>query len=237
MLNRLRHYKRALERQIDAGRFWLSYGTKAPPAWSDLTGYGPILRAIDASEVAALDGDVLEIGVFLGGGTVKLCSLFAKRAPGKRVVAVDIFDPDVDHTATVEGREMTAIYSDLLKAHGTLSQRQIFDRVTSGWENLVVIAEDSLTAEIPAARLCFAMIDGNHTPQYVHGDFETAWSRLVPGGLVAMHDYGYDLPDVTHTINACIGEHASEIARVWTHGIIAFIQKEPEPSPSAAGVG
>jgi hypothetical protein len=61
----------------------------------------------------------------------------------------------------------------------------------------------------------------------VRADFDTVWTRLSPGGLVAFHDYGGDIPGVTHTLHERIGRHADEIARVWTRKpMILFVQRE-----------
>jgi hypothetical protein len=215
-----------IRRRVTDELFRRRYGVLPPPDWADLTGYAPILNAIESCKLASLRGDVLEIGVFLGGGTAKLCALFAKRAPSKKVIAVDIFDPEFDHTVNLNGSEMAKLYDERIAAAGQPSQRAIFDQITRGCPNLVVVAGDSTKVKIPAGTLCFAMIDGHHAPEYVRADFGTAWARLTPGGVIALHDYGFDLPDVTHTINALVGEHADEIARFWTRGVIAFLQRE-----------
>jgi Methyltransferase domain len=197
------------------------------PAGTDMSGYEAVIRAADRLDLAHVDGDVLEIGALLGGGTVKLCHHFAARAPARRVIALDVFDPEFDQTTNTSGRTMASYYGAALGATAPQSsQRAVFDQVTAGCRNLVVVVGDSMTAEIPSNHLCFAVIDGNHAPEYVRSDFERVWSLLSPGGIVAMHDYGYDLPDVTHTINALIGDHATEIARVWTDSFFALLQKE-----------
>ncbi len=210
--------------RIREARFRRRYGFAPPPAWADFTGYEPILDVIERERLYLLEGDVLEIGVLLGGGTAKLCGLMKRRAPSKRVIAVDIFDPAFDTTQSPIGYDMAAIYASQISRVGS-DQRAVFDQITAGEPNLVVVEGDSAEVEIPAERLAFSFIDGHHAAEYVRGDFETAWSRTVPGGVVGLHDYGGDLSHVTHTVHELIGEHADEIARVWTEGIIAFIQR------------
>jgi len=191
-----------------------------------MTGYEPILHVILREKLLGIDGDLLEIGVLLGGGTRKLCAV-AQRSPQKRVIAVDVFDPDFDHTRGMPGFEMAALYRDQMRwsRTGETDQRGLFDEVTRGCSNLVVVSGDSTTVDIPTERLCFAFIDGHHAPEYARKDFATCWSRLSPGGVVAMHDYGGDLPDLTAEVHSLIGKHGSEIGRTWVDGIIIFIQK------------
>jgi len=201
------------------------YGYPPPPPWSDITGYEPILDTIRDQNLHRLDGDFLEIGVFLGGGTYKLSKLLAAEAPHRTLVAVDLFDPGFDRTAA-EGLAMADIYAAHIDGFSTATQRELFEQVTAGATNVTVVEGDSTKVEIPTDKLAFSFIDGHHAADYVRQDFLTAWQRTVPGGVVALHDYGSTLPSVTHTVNALVGEHAEEIARIWVHGIIVFIQRE-----------
>jgi SAM-dependent methyltransferase len=204
-------------------RFRRRWGFRPPPAWSDWVGYEALLEEIEAHRLAQVDGDVLEIGAFLGGGTAKLCDWCARHATDKRVVAVEVFDPEFDPTATTEGWTMPQLYRTALAGR---DQRSVFDEVTSGCENLLVIQGDSTAVDLPVDRLAFAFVDGSHVPEAVRSDFELVWARLSPGGVAAFHDYGGDLPGVTRTLHERIGTHADEIARVWTGSpTLLFVQR------------
>lgn len=192
--------------------FRARWGFAPPPRWSDWSGYEQLLSVIEEHELEAIEGDVLEIGVLLGGGTYKLCRHFARMAPDKQVYALDVFDPDVDLTTCEAGTPMADLYRNALQGR---DQRSVFHEVTAGCHNLAVLAQDSAQVELPAQRLCFAYVDGNHAADYVRNDFELAWSRLSPGGIVGLDDYGRDLPQVTETVHRLVGEHAREIERVW----------------------
>jgi hypothetical protein len=176
-------------------------------------GYEVLLEEIERFGLDRVDGDVLEIGAFLGGGTAKLCGWFAPRSPDKRVISVDVFDPTFDPTTTLAGWTMHELYASALNGRG---QRAVYDEVTDGCCNLTVVAGDSTSVEIPGERLAFAFVDGSHVAEDVRSDFELVWERLSPSGVAAFHDYGTDLPGVTRTLHACIGRHADEIERVWT---------------------
>jgi len=218
-------YRRGLQRYRER------YGFGPPPAWSDVTRYEPMLDVILNRELCSLDGDFLEIGAFFGGGTYKLSNILRIHAPSRKVVAVDVFDPGFDQTLCSEGVAMAEVYDAWLAnqtglANRQASQREIFDLVTKRCTNVEVIVGDSTKVIIPTERLAFSFIDGHHASEYVLKDFATAWERTVPGGVVALHDYGHDLPSVTRTVHSLIGKHTGQIGRVWTENIIVFLQRD-----------
>jgi hypothetical protein len=203
----------------NSARFRQRYGFAPPPGWSDWSGYERLLDVL--GQRLAVPGDVLEIGVFLGGGTYKLCRFLEHRAPEKRVYALDVFDPDFDASPCLGGIPMTRLYQGALKGG---SQRDIYQRVTTKCRNLTTLEGDSAAVPVPEVPLCLAFIDGNHAREYVRSDFELVWKRLSVGGVVCLHDYGHDLPEVTAEIHRLIGRYAEQIARVWVEGIMIFIE-------------
>ena len=214
---------RRIRDPIRNARYRRRWGFAPPPMWAELVGYETLLEEMERHGVAGVEGDVLEIGVLLGGGTAKLCGWLERHANSKRVIAVDVFDPSFDATETMEGLPMETLYAAALQGR---DQRAVFDDVTASCSNLLVVVGDSTTVDIPSGRLAFAFVDGSHVPEDVHADFETVWQRLSPGGVAAFHDYGGDLPGVTHTLHDRVGAHAREIARVWTRAEVLFVQRE-----------
>jgi Methyltransferase domain len=219
----LARWQDGLRARRAASRFHSRWGFDPPPPWSDSVGYEVLLEEIERHGLDRVEGDALEVGALLGGGTAKLCGWFAAHAAAKRVIAVDVFDPDFDPTETVQGWTMRELYAHRI---GDRNQRAVFDDVTRGCANLIVVAGDSTSVEIPADRLAFAFVDGSHVPEDVRSDFELVWDRLTPGGLAAFHDYRADLPAVTDTLDACVAAHADEIERVWSRSpAILFVQR------------
>ena len=208
---------------LDAARFRRHYGFPPPPPHTVLGEYMAVVDVVRSPEQLAVPGDWLEIGVFLGGGTYVLSNILSRSAPGRRVIAVDIFSRGTDATKALDGRSMDEIYlGHLAFVGGQLGtepdQEAIFRRVTSGLPNVEVVVGDSKTVELPTDRLSFAFIDGNHAADYVRSDFERTWALLAPGGIVALDDYAHAIPEVTRTIHELVGERAGEIERFWVAG-------------------
>jgi SAM-dependent methyltransferase len=196
------------------------------PQVTDLTGYEALIERIHRERLDRMDGDFLEIGCFLGGGTAKLAKVAAMA--GKRVWVIDLFDPSFDLTKNIGGDGMADIYSRML---GGCTQEEVFRRVTRPWAHAIqVIRQDSMQVKLPnELKLAFAFVDGNHDPAWVRSDFKLVWDRLVPGGWAGFHDYRGDLPEVTVALDSLLARYQHEIGQIETISSrwILLIQKRP----------
>ena len=176
----------------------------------DLVGYEPFIELIEKEELYKLEGDMLEIGSFLGGGTAKLAEIGEKY--NKNVYTADIFSPEFDTTKNLQGISMAEIYSMILQGK---KQIDIFNKVTENFDNIKVIMGDSKELKFPEdQKFFFSFIDGNHSPEYVVNDFKIAWKYTVSGGAVGFHDYEGDLPPTTEAINKIMKEYEKEIMKI-----------------------
>ncbi|MEQ8190354.1 MAG: class I SAM-dependent methyltransferase [Candidatus Eremiobacterota bacterium] len=175
----------------------------------DLVGYEILIEFIERHNLYRLEGDILEIGSFLGGGTVKLAKLAMKHK--RKIFTVDIFSPDSDITMNTEGYSMKDIYNFILQGK---RQKDIFLKVIEGFDNITVICKDSREVAFSGdEKFFFTFIDGNHSSFYVWNDFKLAWNNTVSEGAVAFHDYRGDLPETTETINKITDTYREEISR------------------------
>jgi predicted O-methyltransferase YrrM len=198
------------------------FGFLPPPPGTDQS-TGLLLDDAIASGCFSRPGDVVEIGAFLGGGTYILSNFLALNASSKRLFTIDIFDPRFDVTPCTKGYSMSSLYAQALAGR---SQEDVFRQVTKDSKNLTVLKADSKHVCLPCDSICFAFIDGNHEFSYVKHDFKMVWDKLVSGGVVALDDYGFDIPEVTQAIHQLIGEHSSEIKRFYTRSRkTIFIEK------------
>jgi hypothetical protein len=121
---------------------------------------------------------------------------------------------------------MSTLYEQILQKGGVgRSQLEIFKAVTQDCENIVVVKGDSKSISLPANRVSFGFIDGNHSPPYVRNDFHLIWEKLSPKGVIGFDDYGDDLPQVTSTIDGLMEQYSEEIAQTWTKGRFFFVQR------------
>lgn len=188
-------------REIILGRFGLQ---------KDFVGYETLIDYINKSGAHKLEGDMLEIGAFMGGGSRKIAHHYKRY--GKRLFVIDVFNPNFDRTENNRGQAMDWIYNKIL---GNKDLKRVFDKNTKDERNITVYHKDSKEASLPDdTKLFFSFVDGNHDPEYVEHDFNLAWYKTVPEGIVSLHDYGGDLPQVTQAIHKLINKNLRDIAKI-----------------------
>jgi len=180
----------------------------------EYVGYDRLIDFLEERGLQRLEGDIVEIGAYKGGGTAKLAR-FAGRY-SKKVYTVDTFDPQSDSTVGKGGVLARDVYSAFLEGRSMLD---VYLETTRDFDNIITIVEDSKRVKFPAIQsFCFGFVDGCHQVSYVENDFHLIWPHLVPCGVVGFHDYRFDdWPEVTVAVDRLVNEHSSEIAE--THQI------------------
>jgi len=177
----------------------------------EYVGYENLIRFIEDRALQHLDGDIIEIGAYMGGGTVKLAR-FAKKYH-KKVFAVDTFDPGVDLTVGRGGVTAGEVYQAFLEGP---SMFEVYEKTTHGWDNIVTIRKDSRCLAFPREqKFFFGFVDGCHQKSYVENDFAVIWPQLVSGGAIGFHDYKFDdWPEVTPAVDQIVSDHRGEIVAI-----------------------
>jgi SAM-dependent methyltransferase len=178
----------------------------------DFVGYEVLIDFIKQRSLHELEGDIIEIGAYMGRGTAKLAN-FAQRY-GKRVYAIDVFDPSLDKTVSKTGIKAGDVYEAFLQGRSML---EAYQESTGSFDNIVTIREDSQKVAFPKEqRFIFGFIDGCHQQSYVENDFHVVWPHLVSGGALGFHDYKFDdWPEVTEATDKLIREHKAEISEAY----------------------
>lgn len=114
---------------------------------TDFVGYETFIDFIKANDILAVDGNLVDIGVFLGGGTRKLSKFLTKNRSTKTLYAIDIFNPTVDQTRDMENIAMASYYQRILDAYACKSQWEMFSQTIKGCKNIVVIKGDTRDIE------------------------------------------------------------------------------------------
>jgi len=177
----------------------------------EYVGYENLIRFIEDRALQHLDGDIIEIGAYMGGGTVKLAR-FARKYH-KKVFAVDTFDPGVDLTVGRGGVTAGDVYQAFLEGP---SMFEVYEKTTAGLDNIVTIRKDSRYLAFPREqKFFFGFVDGCHQRSYVENDFAVIWPQLVSGGAIGFHDYKFDdWPEVTPAVDGIVSDHRSEIVAI-----------------------
>jgi predicted O-methyltransferase YrrM len=175
-------------------------------------GYEVLIDFIMQRALHELEGDIIEIGAYMGRGTAKLAE-FAQRY-SKKVYAIDVFDPSLDKTMSKSGIKAGDVQEAFLQGR---SMFEAYQESTRGFDNIVTIMEDSRKVSFPEEqRFIFGFIDGCHQQAYVKNDFHVIWPHLVSGGTIGFHDYKFDdWPEVTKATDKLISEHKTEISEAY----------------------
>src|SRR4030042_172309 len=91
---------------------------RRPMPVEEFVGYEDLIGFMEEKRLCALDGDIIEIGAYMGGGTAKLAA-FAKRH-GKKVYAVDTFDPKLDEPRGRARVKASDVYQRFLSGRSML---------------------------------------------------------------------------------------------------------------------
>jgi hypothetical protein len=177
----------------------------------EYVGYENLIRFIEDRALQHLDGDIIEIGAYMGGGTVKLAG-FA-REYNKKVFAIDTFDPGVDRTVGRGGVTAGEVYEAFLEGP---SMFEVYEKATRGLDNIVTIRADSRQVSLPEGqRFFFGFVDGCHQKTYVESDFALIWPLLVSRGAIGFHDYRFDdWPEVTPAVDKIVADHKDQIEEI-----------------------
>lgn len=217
-------FKQIIKQIIRNFLFVKKYKFFPPASYTDMSGYELLLDVIIEKKIYQLEGDFVEIGAFIGGGTYKLSKLLQKLKIGKKIYVIDTFSLSLDdHTCKQK--------NETLKSHKRImenkEQYEVFKKVTKDCENIIALVGDSKKVILPCERIAFAYIDGNHSYEYVKNDFYLIWDKLVPNGIIAFHDYNFDQPGTIEAIHELIGEQSNKILKIWINDLksTVFMQK------------
>jgi len=178
----------------------------------DFVGYEVLIDFMKQRALYKLEGDIIEIGAYVGRGTAKLAK-FAQRH-GKKVYAIDVFNPSLDKTLSRSGIKAADVYEAFLQGRSML---EAYQESIRGFDNIVTTRKDSREVSFPQEqRFIFGFIDGCHQQVYVESDFHVIWTHLVSGGIVGFHDYRFDdWPEVTRAADKLMHAHRREISEAY----------------------
>ena len=142
------------------------------------------MQVFDASRVAKLQGDVIELGVAAGSTTFPLARLMAEQCPEKVLYACDTFEglPYTESAALKKG--------SINWGNRFISQYEIAQQT-----NICMVkgmCESTLPERLENHKFCFAWLDMD-LENSTRFAFKFLEDRIVIGGVVGFHDYKFHL--------------------------------------------
>jgi len=217
--------KQVIKRIIGNFLFIKKYKFLPPAAFTDMSGYELLLDTIINKKIYQLEGDFVEIGAFIGGGTYKLSKLLEKLKIEKKIYVIDTFSLSLDAHTCKQKNETLKVHKKIMEHK---DQYKVYKKVTKNCKDIVTLIGDSKKIILPCEKISFAYIDGNHSHEYVKNDFYLIWDKLVANGIVAFHDYNFDQPGTIEAIHELIGEQSGKILKIWINDLksTVFMQKK-----------
>ena len=218
-------FKQIIKQIIRNFLFVKKYKFLPPPAFTDMSGYELLLDTIIDKKIYHLEGDFVEIGVFIGGGTYKLSKLLERLKIEKKIYVIDTFSLSLDDHTCKQKKETLKLHKRIME---NKDQYKVYKKVTKNCKNIITLVGDSKKIILPCEKISFAYIDGNHSHEYVKNDFYLVWDKLVSNGIIAFHDYNFDQPGAIEAIHELIGEQSDKILKIWINDLksTVFMQKK-----------
>jgi predicted O-methyltransferase YrrM len=138
-------------------------------------------------------GPVLEIGTYCGKSTIYLAA--AARSAGAVVVTVDHHRGSEEHQPGWEYHDPSLVDPEV----GRIDTLPVLRRTlhAAGVEDVVIpiVGDSALVASVWSTPLGMVFIDGSHTEEAAQRDYHGWASKVVPGGLLVIHDVFPDPAD------------------------------------------
>lgn len=129
------------------------------------------------------DGHILEIGSWMGKSTCILAGACIEKAPHTRVICIDTFD--------MRGTPEQEKYHKRLVTETSGTFYQFIENAKQlGFIDWILPIATTSEKALPIIPWQFRMIfiDGTHNYENVKKDVELSLPKLIPGGLLALHD-------------------------------------------------
>ena len=137
------------------------------------------------------EGDILEIGTWMGKSTCILAGACIERAPNTKVLCIDPFD--------LSGAGGQAEYHKRLLP-GKTDTLQVFlsNARKLGFRDWVmpIVARSEVALPLLTMQARLVFIDGNHDLRSIQRDVQLSLPLIAEGGVLAIHDVSPSWPDV-----------------------------------------
>ena len=143
-------------------------------------------RLYELATSAARLGPCLEVGSYCGKSTVYLGS--ACRQAEQLLYAIDHHRGSEEHQLGEEYHDPELYDSSAGKMDSFYEFRRTVDRAGLADHVVPIVASSALAGRHLSAPLALVFIDGGHSEEAAQIDYRTWAPKLLPGGILAIHD-------------------------------------------------
>ena len=180
---------------------YLSYQVEVIPG---LISYKEVRHLMAIAALAPQGTHFVELGPYQGKSTGAFCAVAARN--NSPVTTIDNFQ--------------------WAFRFGNSNANIVYNNLEKFGANLAVVTSDSRKVPQGIGEIGFLFTDTTHTEPHLNDEFAVWLSHLIPGAVLAVHDYHQNFPDVIKVIDQRFENNAN-----WTHlgtidSLVAFQKKE-----------
>jgi predicted O-methyltransferase YrrM len=138
-----------------------------------------------ASEHAPL-GPVLEIGSYCGKSAVYLGA--GVKAAGGTLLCLDHHRGSEEHQPGEEYHDASLFDAAVGRMDSLVELRRTLARAELESNTILLVTTSQLGARVWSTPLAMVFIDGGHSHAQAHADYEGWHDKVMPGGILAIHD-------------------------------------------------
>ncbi len=171
---------------------------------------GLVLRALEQSLAATTDGEIVELGCYLGTTSLFISRFLTMQQSTREYHVYDSFAGLPEKRAEDQSRA-----GDQFVAGELLATKKQFilqfkkagvmlPRIHKGWFS-------ELTSEDIPENVAFAFLDGDYY-ESIATSLQLVWPRLIPGAIVVVDDYANEaLPGAARAVDEWLRSHPAKL--------------------------
>jgi MMP 1-O-methyltransferase len=144
------------------------------------------LRLHDLAKEHAGMGPVLEVGSYCGKSAVYLGA--GVQAAGGTLICLDHHRGSEEHQPGEEYHDASLFDAVVGRMDSLLELRRTLARAELESHAMLLVATSQAASRIWSTPLAMVFIDGGHSHAQAHADYEGWYDKVLPGGILAIHD-------------------------------------------------
>lgn len=179
------------------------------PVWECVPGFFDFQAVYQGFVNRAKDGECLvEVGCYLGRSACYLGNLIKQSGKKVTLICVDTWPSTYQHP---DGYKIEAPYETF---YANVRQSFLTDII------IPVRAKSIVAANFIKNNLRCVFIDAEHSYEECRADIKAWLPKVIPGGLLAGHDYNDSFPGVIKAVNEAFPTEKRFNGNCWLHDVL-----------------